>query len=466
MNFLISGTSRVDITPPIGITHANWGAQTHQVSTHNDMPLYVTAAYFQSDKTKMTIIDVDILVITNEKDQEIRSLISDETGVPFDNIRLSYSHTHSGPVAYASDWHTEGNDLVKKWLASIGTACLKAVRLAIENAQPSVTKFSRGSCEINANRRPTGPDGRLFTGRNVNGFVIRDVDVIGVDDLNGSPVATIVNYACHPTIMGHENTAVTPDFPGPMRKLVESTVGGTCLFLQGASGNIGPFDGFTGDLGVYRKAGKILGAEVAKLRLEMDFFPERDRSLKEIIPSGANLGIYKDDPTTNPDASLKVSNVSVDLPCRELPDLKMLEEKFERLRKKINLLNQDESSPEKLKLEVSNLRKINISINVVKNQKLVARNGFITMRVQAIRIGDAVLVSMPVEPFAEIASSIKAQSPFDNLIVSGFSNGHNAYLPTTEAYEEGGYEVDVTPFSPGSDQLAVSACLNAVSLVE
>jgi len=103
---------------------------------------------------------------------------------------------------------------------------------------------------------------------------------------------------------------------------------------------------------------------------------------------------------------------------------------------------------------------------VVKNQKLVARNGFITMRVQAIRIGDAVLVSMPVEPFAEIASSIKAKSSFDNLIVSGFSNGHNAYLPTTEAYEEGGYEVDVTPFSPGSDQLAVSACLNAVSLVE
>ena len=88
MNFLISGTSRVDITPPIGITHANWGAQTHQVSTHNDMPLYVTAAYFQSDKTKITIIDVDILVITNEKDKEIRSLISDETGVPFDNIRL------------------------------------------------------------------------------------------------------------------------------------------------------------------------------------------------------------------------------------------------------------------------------------------------------------------------------------------------------------------------------------------
>ena len=83
-----------------------------------------------------------------------------------------------------------------------------------------------------------------------------------------------------------------------------------------------------------------------------------------------------------------------------------------------------------------------ISINVVKNQKLAARNGFITMRVQAIRIGDAVLVSMPVEPFAEIASSIKAKSSFDNLIVSGFSNGHNAYLPTTEAYEEGGYEVD------------------------
>jgi len=97
---------------------------------------------------------------------------------------------------------------------------------------------------------------------------------------------------------------------------------------------------------------------------------------------------------------------------------------------------------------------------------LVARNGSIPIRIQAIRIGDAIFVSMPVEPFAEIASSIKAESSFENLIISGFSNGHNAYLSTTEAYEEGGYEVDVSPFAPGFDQLVTSACLNAVSLVE
>ena len=466
MKYIISGTSKVDITPPIGITHANWGAQTHQVSTHNDMPLYVNAVYFRNEKTEIIIVDIDILVITNEKDQEIRSIISTETGVHSENIRLSYSHTHSGPTSYASDWYSKGTDLAKNWLESIGPACLKAVRSATENSQPSITKFARGSCNINVNRRPIGPDGRLFTGRNINGFVIRDVDILGVDDLSGSPVTTIVNYACHPTIMGPENTAVTPDFPGPMRKLVESTVGGTCLFLQGASGNIGPFDGFTGDLKEYKKAGNILGAEVIKLRLEMDFFPERDRSLKEIISSGANLGIYNDQPMSNPDTSLEISNIIVDLPCRELPDLKILQEKYERLKNKINLLREDDFSSEKLKLEISNLRKTNISINVVKNQKLAARNGSIPIRIQAIRIGDAIFVSMPVEPFAEIASSIKAESTFENLIISGFSNGHNAYLPTTEAYEEGGYEVDVSPFAPGSDQLVTSACLNAVSLVE
>ena len=72
MKYIISGTSKVDITPPIGITHANWGAQTHQISTNNDMPLYVNAVYFQNEKTEIIIVDIDILVITNEQDEEIR----------------------------------------------------------------------------------------------------------------------------------------------------------------------------------------------------------------------------------------------------------------------------------------------------------------------------------------------------------------------------------------------------------
>ena len=75
----------------------------------------------------------------------------------------------------------------------------------------------------------------MFTGRNPDGFVDHEVLVTALDDLDGNPVATLVNYACHPTIMGPDNKLITPDYPGPVRETVESIVGGTCLFLQGAA---------------------------------------------------------------------------------------------------------------------------------------------------------------------------------------------------------------------------------------
>ena len=43
------GTSRVDITPPIGMPHANWGSSTHQVAEGIDMPMYCYVMYLESE---------------------------------------------------------------------------------------------------------------------------------------------------------------------------------------------------------------------------------------------------------------------------------------------------------------------------------------------------------------------------------------------------------------------------------
>ena len=42
---LIAGAGRSDITPPVGIAHAGWGAATHQRAEGVDMPFYATALY-------------------------------------------------------------------------------------------------------------------------------------------------------------------------------------------------------------------------------------------------------------------------------------------------------------------------------------------------------------------------------------------------------------------------------------
>ena len=72
-------------------------------------------------------------------------------------------------------------------------------------------------------------------------------------------LGTLVNYACHPTTLAWENTLISPDYVGAMREVVEQHTGAPCLFLQGASGDLGPREGFVGDTAVADRNGRQLG---------------------------------------------------------------------------------------------------------------------------------------------------------------------------------------------------------------
>ena len=75
----------------------------------------------------------------------------------------------------------------------------------------------------------------------------------------GQTVATLVNYACHPTTLAWENTLLSPDYPGAMRETVERATGAPCVFVLGACGDIGPRYGFTGDPLAADQNGQELG---------------------------------------------------------------------------------------------------------------------------------------------------------------------------------------------------------------
>src|SRR5436190_9758868 len=86
----------------------------------------------------------------------------------------------------------------------------------------------------------------------------------------------------------------TPDYPGMTKKVVEEQLGGACLFLQAATGNIGPRRGFTGDMGVYRKFGRLLGLEASKLALGIETLPKREK-LIGLQESGARIALFEDE---------------------------------------------------------------------------------------------------------------------------------------------------------------------------
>ena len=112
--------------------------------------------------------------------------------------------------------------------------------MARANVAPCRLGFGQGEVRIGINRRERRADGQIILGQNPSGPVDPRVAVLRIDGVDGSPLAAVLNYACHPVSLGSQCTEISADFPGMARRLVEEQTGAMCLFLQGATGNINP----------------------------------------------------------------------------------------------------------------------------------------------------------------------------------------------------------------------------------
>ena len=186
---LRAGVARADITPPLGIGHAGWGAQAHQRATGVDLPLWVTVlALGQGDLTTV-IVDIDCMYLFEPEAQAVREAIARPTGLPEGTIRLSYTHTHSGPVSGAtwSAWMSEGADLVPAYDARIADEAAGVAWAAIRAMQPVRLGVASGSSDISVNRRFQRPDDDVVVvGRHPDGPIDREVQVLRFDTLEGT----------------------------------------------------------------------------------------------------------------------------------------------------------------------------------------------------------------------------------------------------------------------------------------
>ena len=255
---LRAGVGRAVITPPIGIAHAGWGVQTHQRAEGVDMDLLATVLVLANGPVEVALVDVDFCVVGRDLADRIRRAVSELCGIPFTHIRLSYTHTHSGPMLGPS-WMTEGEELIGPYVESLPGRIAGAAWDARRRLQPARVVAGSGASAIAVNRRYKLPSGRIVAGRNWSGFTDTEVKVVRIDDLGEHALAVLVHYGCHPTIMGPPNRLITPDYPGMVRQVVEGATGATCLFLQGAAGNVHALVNFVGNATIYRRLGAILG---------------------------------------------------------------------------------------------------------------------------------------------------------------------------------------------------------------
>jgi neutral ceramidase len=463
MERLLVGIGRSDITPAPGTPQGGWGAQTKQRSVGADLPLYATAMVLQGSGQRVAIVDVDAIGFDAEWTSKILDAICDLSALPRTHVRFSCTHTHSGPNTFRIPLLTEGRDMAIAYLGNLPVQIAGAVWQAMQNMIPVRVAAGKGQCDINVNRRLKLPDGRVVMARNREGVVDRTVRVLRFDDLAERPVATIVHYACHPTTMAWQDQHVTPDYPGMVKKVVEEQIGGACLFLQGATGCIGPRRGFTGDLSVYRRLGKILGLEASKVALNLDTLPREGR-LVGVQQSGAPIGIYEDVPREPETPLLVVKSRFVDLPLKQWPAPDQMEADLAPLRQQVEWLRAG-GDPEELRAVTARATQLNMRLEMARMHH---GKTHVPWQLQGIRIGPVALVAVPGEPFIELSQQIERESPFACTLFSGYTNGGFGYIPAREAYPEGGYEVEISPFSPDAAEIVVretSAMLNELAAI-
>src|SRR5215468_3840775 len=115
---LRAATGRRCINPPPNIAHGGWGAQKHEQAEGIDMDLWATALALSDQTTTAILLDIDIQILTNERADQIREVVSRATSLPVNNIRASATHTHSGPVPYKS-WIEKGYEMVRPWFDNV-----------------------------------------------------------------------------------------------------------------------------------------------------------------------------------------------------------------------------------------------------------------------------------------------------------------------------------------------------------
>ncbi|MFD6165562.1 hypothetical protein ACFWFR_10260 [Oerskovia sp. NPDC060287] len=404
-----------------------------------------------------------------DDERGVRDAVLAGLGLPPERLLISLSHTHAGPVLCSHDVDLEGGELIPAYLEHLAAQAVDAGREAVASLAPATLEWTTGRCSLAADRELVlgggGSHGEPVAttpgtsatatsdatadatqgatealGTPVIGFnpavpqaATDDTVVIGrlsrvVTGRAATPLATIVNYACHPTTLAWQNTLVSPDYVGAMRDLVEESTGAPVAFFQGASGELAPREQYTGDLAVADRHGTSLGHAVLAALAELPP-PGTALELTHVVQSGAPLGMWEPRPVEGSRVLRAVSD-AVGLDLRDLPTLAQMEAEWADI---------DPRSRDERLRRARNLRDGYVSGPTVEHPTWVWQ------------IGDGFLVAHPGEAYSRFQRTVREHAGDHPVVVANLTNGPGfVYLPTDQAYERGAYQAWQSPLAPGS----------------
>ncbi|MEQ7006721.1 neutral/alkaline non-lysosomal ceramidase N-terminal domain-containing protein [Actinopolymorpha sp. B17G11] len=408
-----AGAAVVDVTPPAGTTMSGYAARLGPATGVHD-PITVRAVCVEDT----ALVAVDVVGLH----EDLCATVARRCPLPDEGVRIHATHTHSGPASVPGRL---GGGVDAVWLAKLEDACVEAIAAAARRRVPVQVLAGYGAeVDVARNRRRT------------DGPVDHSLPVVRLVADDGASVAVVMSYACHPVVLGADNTLLSADYPGVVRRLVEARHPGcVALFLTGCAGDANTGHAASASVtqqasmsrtfAAAEQAGETLAAAVLDARLV------------------AHAGPVRADRTT------------VDLDIADDPGVDGVDE-WRRLAA-------DPGTDPGLTALMRYWLDWSERIAGRGERRWPAPVGVLDWA--GVRI-----VTLPGEPFAQIGLDIRAAvgqraGPAAVTMVAGYTDGCPGYLPTSTEYAFGGYEVEEAhryyglrgPFDPGSAERLVEA---------
>jgi len=266
------GSGRVNITPDKPI-HMSGYAGRKSVSTGVHDSLFACALYFTNSKSEILIITADVISFSNELRTEIKNEVNQKTGIHPNNIFLSCTHNHGGPVVKAYEKNV--SETVEEYALDFQDKIVEIAVNASNSVVPVKIGYGSGTSKMNINRRAIFADGSVWLGRNLDGPCDHEVSVLKIEDIKGKLLSVLINWPCHGTASGQENLRITGDWPGITARYINETIGKDVIVAvtAGASGDINPIYGPNDNFREIQAVGVNVAKEVLNIIPEIQTYP-------------------------------------------------------------------------------------------------------------------------------------------------------------------------------------------------
>ena len=413
------GTGLVDVTPrrwPVSML----GSFNDRQATSAHDPLMVRALVLDDGRTRLAIATCDTCVIPRDLVDQAKELASRRTGIPVDRMLMAATHTHTAPTL------TDLNPRVPRdpeYLKLVVESLADGVAQAADRLVPArigwgVTPLPE---EVN-NRRwlmreellGPNPFGRMDRVRmnppagspdllRPAGPTDPDVSVVSIQTADGKPLALLANYSLH-YVGDVPPGTVSADYFGEFARQIENRLAADGVFVAMLT------NGTSGD---------VNNINFREPRKSVPIF-ERIRTVASRVADAAQAACRQ-------------------MTYHEHVPLAMVERQISL---EIRKASADELAQAKAVLAEKDDQKLPRLARYYAESALAIDEfpDTVNVKLQAIRVGDLGIVSVPCEVFAEIGLELKRRSPLRPTFTIDLANGYNGYLPSPEQHALGGYE--------------------------